>query len=117
MPLHGDLVERGARLLCRTATAASYRLYVLHGGPPARPALVRVGVGGSPIEVEVYRLPTGEVGEFLSSVPPPLAIGSVRLASGEWVHGFVCEPVGLEGAEDITCFGGWRAYVGSVDGA
>jgi allophanate hydrolase len=40
----------------------------------------------------------------------PLAIGNLRLADGSWVKGFVCEPAGLAGAEDITAFGGWRAW-------
>jgi len=26
------------------------------------------------------------------------------------VKGFLCEPIGLEGARDITEFGGWLAY-------
>jgi allophanate hydrolase len=29
------------------------------------------------------------------------------------VHGFTCEAVALEGATDITSFGGWRAYLAS----
>jgi MFS family permease len=39
----------------------------------------------------------------------PLAIGSVQLDVGEWVKGFVCEPLGVVGATEITQFGGWRA--------
>jgi allophanate hydrolase len=35
------------------------------------------------------------------------------LEDGERVHGFTCEPVALEGATDITDFGGWRAYLAS----
>ena len=40
-----------------------------------------------------------------------------ELANGTWVSGFVCEPVGLEGAEDITRFGGWRAYLAARTGS
>jgi allophanate hydrolase len=43
-------------------------------------------------------------------VPPPLAIGTVTLADGTSVKGFVAEPRAIVGAEDITSFGGWRAY-------
>lgn len=111
MPLHGELVARGARLVARTATAASYRLYRLAGDTVVRPGLVRVSAGGAPIEVEVYDLPSAEIGAFLRVVPAPLAIGRVELASGAWVHGFLCEGVALAGALDITDFGGWRAYV------
>jgi allophanate hydrolase len=34
----------------------------------------------------------------------------VELADGSWHHGFLCEPHALAGAEDITAYGGWRAY-------
>ncbi len=30
---------------------------------------------------------------------------------GRWVTGFICEPCGIEGAEDITHFGSWRHYL------
>lgn len=116
MPLHSDLLARGARLRARTTTAPAYRLFALAGGPPARPGLQRVTHGGVPIEVEVYRLPRSQLGDLLATVASPLAIGSVELASGQWVCGFVCEPVGLDGAEDITAFGGWRAYVAATSG-
>lgn len=111
MPLNGELVARGGVLRARTATAPSYRLFHLAGVGPARPGLVRVATGGRPIEVEVWDLPLGEVGGFLRGIPAPLAIGRVLLASAESVNGFVCEPVGLAGARDITGYGGWRAYL------
>ena len=114
LPLHHELVARGARLRLATTTAPAYRLYALAGGPPTRPGLVRVSAGGHAIEVEVYRLPRTEVGELLAAIPPPLALGSVRLASGELVHGFVCEPIGLEGALDISASGSWRSYLASL---
>ena len=38
-------------------------------------------------------------------------IGTVELADGTWEHGFICEGWALEGAHDITAFGGWRAYL------
>jgi virginiamycin B lyase len=57
-----------------------------------------------------------EFGSFVAEVPPPLAIGTVTLADGTSVKGFVAEPRALTGAEDITHLGGWRAYIaaGSV---
>ncbi|HRI96001.1 MAG TPA: hypothetical protein PLZ93_10330, partial [Nocardioides sp.] len=72
---------------------------------------VRVSGEGHAIEVEVYRVPRSEVGELLAAVPPPLAIGRVSLIHGELVHGFVCEPMGIEGALDISTWGGWRAFL------
>jgi len=114
LPLHHELAARGARLQRTTTTAAEYRLYALGGGPPARAGLVRVSAGGQAIEVEVYRLPRTEVGELLAAVPSPLALGTVRLASYELVHGFVCEAIGIEDAQDITAVGGWRSYLASL---
>ncbi|WP_370246689.1 allophanate hydrolase [Nocardioides sp.] len=114
MPLHADLLGRGARLRRRTRTAPVYRFYALPGTVPPKPGLRRVAAGdrtGTAIEVEVYRLPWAEVGGFLATVVAPLAIGQVELEDGVRVHGFVCEPWALADAEDITGFGGWRAYL------
>jgi len=110
MPLHADLVLRGAELVERTTTDASYRLYALAGTVPPKPGLRRVDEDGSEIEVEVYRMPLAQVGAFLATVAAPLAIGRVTLVDGRVVHGFVCEPQGFVDAVDITAYGGWRAF-------
>lgn len=113
MPLHGQLVERGCRLLERTTTAAAYRLFALPGTTPPKPGLARVadGEGGEAIAVEVYEMPQAALGSFLALIPPPLGLGSVQLASGAWVKGFICEGAALQGATDISAHGGWRAYL------
>jgi allophanate hydrolase len=116
LPLNGELTARGARLVAATRTAPVYRFYALPGGPPYRPGLVRVASGGAAIDVEVWRLPTAAVGDFLAGIPSPLAIGSVELASGARVKGFLCEAVAVEGAEDVTHFGGWRAVLAAKGG-
>jgi allophanate hydrolase len=51
------------------------------------------------------------VGTFLTGIPAPLSLGTVRLEDGTSVKGFLCEPAGIVGAEDITHLGGWRAYL------
>jgi allophanate hydrolase len=43
--------------------------------------------------------------------PRPLGIGTLELADGRAVKGFICEPWALAHAVDITSFGGWRAYL------
>jgi allophanate hydrolase len=43
-----------------------------------------------------------------------MTIGTVVLEDGSSVKGFSCEPAALEGAEDITRFGGWRAYLAQL---
>jgi allophanate hydrolase len=112
MPLHGELISLGARMREATVTAAEYRLYALETAPP-KPGLVRVGGGGSAIEVEVYDLPMANVGSFLAGISSPLGLGSVRLANGEGVHGFLCEAIAVDGAPEVTSYGGWRSYVAS----
>jgi allophanate hydrolase len=111
MPLHWQLSSRGARLRQATHTAPHYRLYAMAGHNPPKPALVHVGPGGQPIAVEVYELAAAEFGSFVAEVPAPLAIGSVTLADGTTVSGFVAEPRALEGARDISALGGWRAFI------
>jgi allophanate hydrolase len=111
LPLNGQLAERGATLRERTRTAPLYRLYALPGTVPPKPGLLRVGAGGQAIEVEVWDLPLEQVGSFLALVPSPLALGTLHLEGGRNVHGFLCEPLALEGATDISHHGGWRAYL------
>ncbi len=110
-PLNGQLLERGATLSATTTTSSSYRLFALPGTTPPKPGLVRAGEGGSAIEVEVWDLPLAAVGSFLALVRWPLALGSVELADGRWVHGFVCDAQAVVGARDISALGGWRAFV------
>ena len=110
LALNHELTDRGGRLVARTRTAACYRLYALPGGPPQRPGLVR-GADGAAIEVEVWELPLAAFGSLVQSVPAPLAIGTLTLADGRAVKGFVCEAHAAAGADDITRFGGWRRFL------
>jgi allophanate hydrolase len=114
-PLNHQLTSRGGRLVRSGRTAAAYRLYALAGTVPPKPGLVHVGEGGSSIEIEIWELDADAFGTFLELVPAPLAIGTLDLEDGTSVKGFVCEPRALEGATDITHFGGWRAYRRSVE--
>jgi allophanate hydrolase len=111
-PLNGELTAGGARLVRACRTAAAYRLFALAGTVPPRPGLIRLASGrGAAIEVEVWELEAGPFGDFVARVPPPLAIGSVTLDDGETVKGFICEGHVVEEAEDISAYGGWRAYL------
>lgn len=111
MPLHWQLTSRNARLVGAFTTAPTYRLYAMADSVPPKPALVHSAEGGGAIALEVYELGLAEFGSFVAEVPPPLAIGTVTLADGSSVKGFVAEPRALAGAEDITHLGGWRAYM------
>jgi len=111
LALNWQLKQRGGRLLEVTQSSADYQLYALAGGPPFRPGMLRVAQGGVAIAVEVWELPSRELGSFLTGIPAPLGLGKVQLADGRWESGFICEPYGLEGATDISHLGGWRAYL------
>jgi allophanate hydrolase len=111
-PLNAQLVERRARLVETTRTAAGYSFYALPGTVPPKPGLVFDGKGKGGIEVEVWEMDAAGFGSFVSLIPAPLGIGTVRLADGSAVKGFLCEAYAVGGAEDITAFGGWRAWLG-----
>jgi allophanate hydrolase len=112
-PLNHQLTDRGARLVATTTTAPVYRFYALDTTPP-KPGLVRVTDGdaaGAGIEVEVWELTAAAFGTFVDAVPAPLCIGRVRLTDGSAVAGFLCEPLAVDGAVEITHHGSWRAYL------
>jgi allophanate hydrolase len=113
LPLNHQLTDRGGRLVRTARTAPHYRLYALPGTVPPKPGLVRVGPGGegAAIQVEVWSIPIESAGSFVAGVASPLAIGTIELVDGARVHGFLCESWAVEGARDITSFGGWRAYL------
>ncbi len=112
-PLNGQLTERGAVLVQSTTTSAKYRLSALDTKPP-KPGLWRVSDGtGCRIEVEVWELDVTGFGSFTAMIPGPLGIGTVELADGREVRGFICEAYAIADAPDISSFGGWRAYLAS----
>lgn len=111
LPLNHQMTAIGGSLLQRMNTSANYRFYALAGGPPYRPGLVRDDQNGAAIEIEVWQVNQSGVGQLLEQIPHPLGLGSVELEDGRWVKGFICEPCGLAGAEEITSFGSWRHYL------
>lgn len=117
LPLNHQLTALGATLNEATRTAPAYRLHALPGTTPPKPGLQRVRTGGQAIALEVWDLPLTRVGDFLAGIPAPLGLGNVELADGRVVHGFLCEAHALEGAQDISRFGGWRAYLKHLQGA
>jgi allophanate hydrolase len=114
-PLNHQLVALGARLSQTIDTAPGYRLYALPDTEPAKPGLVGGGPADGPgIELEIWELPIESFGRLVASVPPPLAIGTVTLADGRTVKGFLCEADAVADARDITAHGGWRAWRASL---
>jgi allophanate hydrolase len=112
LPLNHELRNLGARLLQATTTAPEYKLFALAGGEPRRPGLLRVAAGkGNAIALETWAMSAKAFGRFVANVPPPLSIGTLKLADGSMVKGFLVEAEAVTGARDISDFGGWRAYL------
>jgi allophanate hydrolase len=110
MALNGELRAIGGRLLEEAITAPDYRLYALDTTPP-KPGMLRVErATGSSIKLELWALSAAAFGKFVAAIPPPLSIGTIRIADGRGVKGFVVEPAAINGARDISSFGGWRAF-------
>jgi allophanate hydrolase len=115
MALNHELTSLGARLLETAETAPDYQLYALSTTPP-KPGMLRIAPGtGVSLALELWALSAAAFGTFVAAVPPPLSIGTVNLSDGRSVKGFIVEPAALDGARDISSFGGWRAFMkGSV---
>jgi len=112
LPLNPELTGSGGQLLKRCRTAPDYRLFALPNTTPPKPGLVRQpGFVGPGLEVEVWSLPSDAFGRFVAKIPAPLGIGKVTLEDGSAVSGFLCEAHAVTDAEDITRFGGWRAFL------
>jgi allophanate hydrolase len=110
MPLNGRLVALGAKRVATAQTAPVYRMFLLPQDPP-RPGLVRVGEGGQSFEIEIWSMSTAAFGSFVDDVAEPLTIGTLLLADGGTVKGFLCEAFAAAVAEDISRFGGWRSFL------
>ncbi len=113
LALNFQLAQRHARLVAATRTAPKYRIYALPDGK--RPGLIQVAEGGVSIECEVWQMPAREFGSFVAGIPAPLGIGKLELADGTLVNGFICEPIGVADARDISMHGGWRAWLAARD--
>ncbi len=105
LPLNQQIVGLGGRFLRAAQTEPVYRLHALGN----RPGMARATPGAS-IAGEVWALPTAAIGALLAQVPPPLGFGTVALEDGPCL-GFLAETQALDGAPDITAFGGWRAWL------
>jgi allophanate hydrolase len=111
MALNNELKALGGRLVEAALTAPDYQLYALATAPP-KPGMLRVEPGkGAAIELEVWALSATAFGQFVAAIPPPLSIGTIKLSDGRAVKGFLVEAAGVDGARDISAFGGWRAYM------
>lgn len=111
MALNHELTALDARLLEETVTAADYKLYALDTTPP-KPGMLRIEAdAGHAIKLELWAMSPAAFGKFVAAIPPPLSIGTIRLADGRQAKGFIVEPAAIGGAKDISGYGGWRAFM------
>jgi allophanate hydrolase len=110
LPLNHQLTSLGAKLVRATKTSPDYKFYALPRTTPPKPGLVRVKEGGESIEIEVWELTHEAFGRFVANIPPPLGIGTLTLAGGDTVQGFLCEAIATAEAKDITHLGSWRRF-------
>jgi allophanate hydrolase len=114
LPLNGELVELGGVFVREALTSPDYRLYALPNTTPPKPGLLRVGAGlGARIAVEIWSLPEAAFGRFVAAIPSPLGIGALKFDDGSSAKGFLVEAEAVKDAEDVSSFGGWRAFVKS----
>jgi allophanate hydrolase len=114
LPLNRELIELGASFSREVETTLDYRLFALPDSSPPKPGLLRVAErAGAAIKAEVWTLDPAAFGAFVAKIPAPLGIGTIRFKDSNSVKGFLVEAEAVKTAEDISHFGGWRAYLKS----
>ena len=114
-PANRELIELGGRLHARARTAGGYRMFTVPG-PFPRPGLINTGDGPAQgLEIEVWSLPSAAVTQLFARVAPPLHLGQVTLDDGTRIQGFACDSGAANTSHDISEFGGWRAYLASLN--
>ncbi|HSA79249.1 MAG TPA: gamma-glutamylcyclotransferase [Geminicoccaceae bacterium] len=109
LELHGNLA--GAEFLEEARTAPAYRLYSIDD---RHPGMFEVAEGGVTVVGEIYRMPDEVWQRVEAGEPPHLYCGPVRLEDGREVPGILYPRELAEGHhQDISEFGGWRAYMAS----
>jgi allophanate hydrolase len=112
LPLNHQLTALGGTFLRSAETVPDYRMFELPDTAPPKPGLLRVAPGaGAAIAVEVWALDAAGFGAFVAAIPGPLGIGTLRLNDGTAPKGFLVEAAAVEGATDISSFGGWRRFL------
>jgi hypothetical protein len=105
---HKRMLAVNAVLLREVRTAPVYRLWSIRD---RFPGMIRVIEGGASITAELYAVPRLGFAQVLEEEPDGLSVGRLMLDDGSGPLGVLAEPRLVEGMEDITGFGGWRAYV------
>ena len=114
LPLNHELVSLGAVFLREVKTVPTYKLFALPNTVPPKPGLLRVASEqGTSIICEIWALDAKAFGEFVSRIPSPLGIGTISFTDGTSSKGFLVEAEAVHGAQDVSSYGGWRAFTGA----
>jgi hypothetical protein len=109
LKLNPYMLAAKATFVREAMTEPVYRLWTIDD---EHPAMLRVADGtGVKVAVEVWSVPPAGLAGILLNEPPGLCIGKVRLEDGSTVLGVLGEPALVEGHQEITEYGGWRAYL------
>ena len=114
LPLNSQLTALGGEFVAATTTSPNYQLFKLNGFNPPRPGLLRVLQNGNAIALEIWQLPIENYGKFVAGVPSPLGFGTLTLADGSQVQGFMCEAYATVDATNISHLGGWRNFLAQL---
>ena len=110
LALHHNL--QGAAFLGAFRTAPRYRLYSIND---IHPGMFEVESGGISVAGEMYRMSDDIWRRVEAGEPPHLYRGPVRLSDDRVVDGILFPRSLAEGRhKDISQFGDWRNYIGTV---
>jgi hypothetical protein len=111
LELNPNMLAVGAEFVREDHTDACYRIWSI---ADRHPAMQRSPGAGTSVALELWAVPLAGLAAILQNEPPGLAIGKVVLKDGAVVLGVLGEPFLCEGQREITAFGGWRAYIASL---
>ena len=104
--VHHTIAEHA--FLGEVETAPRYRFFSVRD---EFPGLVLVSEGGAAVKGELYDVPLEVVRDsFLPSEPPELELSVVELSDGRAALCVALRPEQAGRHQDITEYGGWRAY-------
>ena len=109
LELNQNLLEAGAVFIREDRTAPFYRLWSIDD---RYPGMLRSEAGNArKIELEIWEVNAAGLVRILEQEPAGLTLGRVVLEAGTQVLGILAEPYLVEGRQEITSYGGWRAYI------
>jgi hypothetical protein len=107
LELNTNLLRLGASFDREALTAPCYRLWSI---ADRHPGMQRVANKGGSIALEIWLVPSAGFASLLLGEPDGLVIGRIELADGTSVLGVLAEAFLCCGQNEITAYGGWRAY-------